>query len=290
MRSILFVPGLIAATFAVAVCGSEAQHESLNDLLGRAGAAETRAEYPDARKLYELATSEFPTEAAAWAALGEHLRFYVHDDKAAVAAFQRALSAQHPDPHAAAFAWRGLGEIELHAGHGDAALDAFKRSLAAEPLADTHRSLCHYYVRERNFKLAAEHAGKAVELNPHDAIARLLYAAELFRAGEPDRARQQFEAALESSGLNSNGEAKGHVHCCILYNAAGYLCVAGQKERSLTVLQHFFDTPNHLHLTREQVENDPDFESIKATPEFRQLLERAYAGAPKTKALQTIPE
>jgi hypothetical protein len=53
---------------------------------------------------------------------------------------------------------------------------------------------------------------------------------------------------------------------------------AGQKERSLVVLQRFFDTPNHLHLSRKQVETDPDFEALKGTPEFLRLLDKAYAG------------
>src|ERR1043165_7856159 len=128
----------------------------LEGQLENAVAAEARGEYETARKLYTQAAQDNPASGDAWAALGEHLRFYAHDSTEAATAFKRALAVRDPAPRAAAFAWRGLGELDAKEGRDDAAVDNFKRSVKAYPLADTYRSMCHLYCRQRKFKEAAE--------------------------------------------------------------------------------------------------------------------------------------
>ncbi|HLX61693.1 MAG TPA: tetratricopeptide repeat protein [Planctomycetota bacterium] len=254
-------------------CGEDgALERQLND----AASAEAREEFAAARKLYEQTVKEYPESAEAWAALGEHLRFYAHDSQGAAAAFKKALNVPKPEAHATAFAYRGLGELAAKDGHIEVALDDFKKSADAQPIADTYRSICHLYCTQRKFKEAAEAAGEAVKFDPNDAIARLLYAAQLYRAGQTEQARKEYDAAASAHGIGADGSVKRPIHCCVLYNAAGYMGVSGEKQLALKLLREFLETPNHRHLTRQEIEQDADFESIKSMPEFEALLDKHY--------------
>lgn len=251
-----------------AACAADTDNPAVSTavLLERAAAAEAAGELNTAYALYLKATQGDPESSEAWAAFGEHLRFYVHDPAAARNAFERSLSCVDRTPHASAFAWRGLGEIESKASHNDAAIGFFQKSLAAMPLSDTHRSLCHLYCMQGDYRSAAEHARAAVEMNPQDPIARLLYAAQLQRAGEAAAGREEFRRAFALVG-------DGPVHCCVYYNAAGYLGVCGDKAGAIDMLERFFKTPNHRHLTRQEIEHDSDFAALKDSAAFRALLD-----------------
>jgi tetratricopeptide (TPR) repeat protein len=266
-------------TFFLSLCSlllalnSMGEESDVAPLLEQASKAEFNGDYAAALKLYTEATRKNPGNSEAWAAMGEHLRFYAHDEKAASDAFKKALSVSDKKPQAIAFAWRGLGELAAKEQRDDEAIKNFKKSLEALPLADTHRSLCHLYCRQRKFKEAAEQAREAVKLNPGDAIAVLLYAAQLHRAGEMAEGRRQYDKALALGGLTPNGEsAGGPIHCCVYYNAAGYLGVTGETGAAIKMLERFFKTPNHRHLARHEIETDADFESLKTLPEFQMLL------------------
>jgi len=277
--SLRTVPHILLILLAAAAFSGETQKPSaeLRAQIEKAVSAETRGDYRAAFETYSKATVDFPDEAESWAALGEHLRFYAHDAKAAAAAFEKALAAPKKNANASAFAWRGLGELASKELRDDAAIDYFKKSLEALPLSDTHRSLCHLYCRQRKFKEAAEHARAAVKIDGDDPIARLLFAAQLHRAGETAEARQEFEKALADAKTNERGESTEPVHCCVLYNAAGYLGVTGNAAATLVMLKKFFATPNHRHLTREEIENDADFEILKGNPDFKALLDREFS-------------
>jgi tetratricopeptide (TPR) repeat protein len=228
---------------------------------------------PGADAIYKQATVDHPDSAEAWAAFGEHLRFYAHDQKAAAEAFEKALVSKQKDANASALAWRGLGELASKEKKDDLAIECFKKSLLALPLADTHRSLCHMYCRRREFNAAAEQAHAAVKLNASDPIALLMYSAQLHRAGQPSEGRLQYDRALAAAGMGTNERAGAPVHCCVVYNAAGYLAVCGDEEEALRMLKKFFQTPNHRHLSRAEIESDADFEGLKLRPEFSKLLD-----------------
>jgi tetratricopeptide (TPR) repeat protein len=247
--------------------------ESVSDILAQAVKAEANAEYPRAKQLYARALEAFPENAEVWAAWGEHLRFYAHEFPASKAAFERALKMAGASANSQAFAQRGLGEIAMKNGDAQSAIKYFEESLKALPLADTHRSLCHLYGTMQNFDRAALHARRAVELQPDDPISVLLLAAQLARAGDRAQGEIEFDKALTFAGLRRDGTAGHPVHCCVLYNAAGFLAVSGDHEAALNMLRAFFETPNHRHLTRQEIENDPDFAPLKAGLEFPTLLD-----------------
>ena len=278
MKTNLILRIAAGVLFSASACGASWCAETprpeitLQLKLEQAAAAEFHGDYAAARATYTQATVQFPASAEAWAALGEHIRFYVHDTDAASVAFKKALTVEQQSPYAVAYALRGLGELEIKAGRVDEGVAYFKKSLAAFPLADTHRSLCHLYTRQRQFKEAAEEARAAVEINPDDAIARLLYAAQLHRSGQETKANTEFLKALEIGGMDSHGETDKPVHCCVLYNAAGYLSVAGKNDAALKMLRRFFDTPNHRHLSFDDIVSDSDFDNLKNLSAFQALL------------------
>jgi Tfp pilus assembly protein PilF len=270
----LFIVVAVAAGVAQAVSLHYPSTPAIDDLLNAASVAESNNDMRSARETYELAAKHYPSSAKSWAAYGEHLRFYVHDDVAAGEAFRKAIEAKETDRHALAFAWRGLGEIEIKKGNGDKAIENFRKSLQAMPLSDTHRSLCHLYVTRRDWKNSAEQARLAVETDRDDPIAILLYAAQLQRAGQSAFAHAQFERAMALAGIDAEGNPSRPVHCCVWYNGAGYQAVSGNVAGALKMLHAFFETPNHRHLTRNQVEEDPDFADLKNLPEFIQMLDQ----------------
>lgn len=277
-----FVP----AALALAGCFPPAPEVSIPpalDAVLRIGErAEADGDRERAGEAYEAAAREFPEHAAAWAYLGEFRRFWRSDAEGARQAFERALAAPVVDQASAAFAWRGLGEIARHEGRVDEAVRCFERSLSVRPLADTHRSLSALYGNERrDFVKAAQHARAAVAASPDDPIALLLFAVQMERLGRADEGRAAFERAVRLAGCDDRGAPTGgpgrRIHCCVLYNAACYHAVRGDRERALAMLAAFFATPNHRHVTREALLADPDFASIRDDPAFRALLEREQA-------------
>ena len=246
----------------------------LEALLAAGESAEQAGDFLAAEAAYRKAVEHYSGHARAWLHLGEALRFYAHDQEAAERAFRAALDAPEQDDLAAAFAWRGLGEIAGHHGDTAAALHCFQRSLARCPLADTHRSLAHLLGMNGQLTQAAEHAQAAVELQPDDPIALLLCAAHLERAGRREEGRRSFERALELAGCDELGRHAQPVHCCVLYNAAGYQAVCGERKSTLAFLQAFFETPNHRHLKREHVLADPDFAAWVKDEGFLTLVNR----------------
>ncbi|MCW8131683.1 MAG: tetratricopeptide repeat protein [Planctomycetota bacterium] len=269
--------GLLLATAAAGLmfageAATPARAKGLEDLLKAGESAESADRFDEAGRLYREAAERFPESARAWASLGEYLRFYGHDFPASRRAFDRVLALPDADPLSRAYALRGLGEIARHEGDTTGAIALLDRSLSAWPLPDTHRSLAHLYGTRGDLRTAAEHARKAVDLNPDDPIALLLCASHEQRAGRLAQGRADFEKALRIARLEPDGSHAQPVHCCVLYNAAGYYGVRDDREGALRMLEAFFKTPNHRHLSFEEVWNDPDFATLRNDPRFERLL------------------
>jgi hypothetical protein len=95
----------------------------------------------------------------------------------------------------------------------------------------------------------------------------------MIRFKKPEEAKQAFAKAITLAGCDERGRSEGHVHCCVLYNGACYHAVRGDKDAALAMLKEFFLTPNHRHITREEIVRDPDFDSLVKDAEFLALLE-----------------
>mgnify|MGYP001184036421 CR=1 FL=1 len=249
--------------------------DALDELLEEGERAERNGDAAGAGEAYRSARERFPEYALAWSYYGEYLRFYGADPEAAARAFRRAVAAPRTDRRAAAFAWRGLAEIAQHQGSADEALRLLYKSIDLMPLAAAHRSLSALLATAyRDFAGAAEHASLALQLEPEDPLALLQYAVQLVRLGKPVEGRSAFVRALELGGCDERGRAAKPVHCCILYNAACYYAVSGADELALVMLQAFFKTPEHRHISREALEADPDLEGLGRDPRFLELIDR----------------
>ena len=235
--------------------------------------AETRGDGLGAAAAYERAAREFADYATSWAHLGEHRRFWGRDPAAAEEAFRRAIDAPFITEASIAYAWRGLGEVARGRGEVDRAIACFEKSLSIRPLVDAHRSLSALYATERrDFERAARHAQLAVALSPDDPIALIQLAVQMVRYGKKRDAEETFDKAIRLAECDELGRSAGLVHCCVLYNGACYHAVRGEKAKALAMLEEFFRTPNHRHITREEIVRDPDFESLAGDPDFTALL------------------
>jgi tetratricopeptide (TPR) repeat protein len=236
--------------------------------------AETRGDAAAAKAAYEKAVREHPLHSAPWAHLGEYHRFWGRDPEAAWDAFKGALDARVPDDQWIAFALRGMGEISRAQGRFTKAIYLFEESLERKPLAETHRSLSALYATEkRDFDKAAFHAKAAIDLSPEDPIALIQYAVQMARFKKFEESEEAFWKALGIAGCDERGRSNDLVHCCVLYNGACYQAVRGNKAEALAMLMEFFMTPNHRHITREEIVKDPDFETLVKDPDFQALLE-----------------
>lgn len=248
--------------------------DRLAQLLRQGEEAETRGDGAEAGRIYEAAVRDFPDHSAAWSHFGEQRRFWARDPAGADAAFKRALDAPLVTDASVAFAWRGLGELARGRGEIDRAIACFEKSLSIKPIADAHRSLSALYATEkRDYDKAARHAKSAVDLSPEDPIALAQYAVQMARFKKFEESEEAFWKAMGIAGCDERGRSNGLVHCCVLYNGACYHAVRGNKADCLAMLKEFFSTPNHRHITREEIVRDPDFESLVKDPDFKALLD-----------------
>lgn len=271
---------VILGALAIAGCQSPSTStpvevpEALALLLRQGEEAETRGDGSGAAAAYEQAVREFGDYSTAWTHLGEHRRFWSRDPEGAMQAFRRAIDAPRSTDSLAAYAWRGMGEIARGKGKVEEAVACFEKSLSIRPLADTHRSLSALYATERrDFERAARHARAAVDLSPEDPIALLQYAVQMARFRKYEASEEAFWKALGIAGCDERGRSNGPVHCCVLYNGACYHAVRGDKAGALAMLEEFFRTPNHRHITKEEILRDPDFESLAKDPDFKAVLD-----------------
>lgn len=248
--------------------------DALAEILLQGEEAESRGDGAGAGAAYERAVREFGGHSDSWSHLGEWRRFWDRDADGAEAAFWRAIDAPLTTLTSIAFAWRGLGEVARGRRQFGKATGYFETSLSIHPLAETHRSLSAMYATdERDFDRAARHAKSAVELSPEDPIALMQLAVQLVRFKKPREAEEAFAKAIRLAGCDERGRASGHVHCCVLYNGACYHAVRGDKAAAVAMLKEFFITPNHRHITKEEILRDPDFESLVKDWDFMALLD-----------------
>ena len=167
-----------------------------------------------------------------------------------------------------------MGEIARSAGRIDEAVDHFQKSLSIGPTAEAYRSLSALFANEkRDFETARHYAFQALKQDPEDPIALMQYAVQMIRFKDPQEAGKAFEKAIRIVGCDAHGRSNDHVHCCVLYNGACYHAVRGDKAAALAMLKEFFITPNHRHITKEEILRDPDFETLLHDPDFQAMLE-----------------
>ena len=107
---------------------------------------------------------------------------------------------------------------------------------------------------ERGFKIAEKH----VKLNPNDRRALELGAGALVRMGQVERGLEWIERARALGPYD-------------VYNIACVYAVAGQVDKALDCLERLAAADQ---IFRAWLENDADFDAIRAHPRFQALIER----------------
>jgi adenylate cyclase len=271
------------------------------------GGTASDARRPEAiLRMCEQATLLDPDYAQAWALMAlakAELKFWYGKDSNALPAAERALSLNPEAPEALVVKAQYLEEE----GHQDEADRHIDRALKADPESwevnreaarmlfrqgriseaipffekaaslmdsDYHNSAmlqCCYNSlgdeanRLRVARMTLERAERALAQNPTDSSAAAFAASCLAIFGDTQRARELIQRALlldpDSHGLRYN------LACALLVDV-------GDAEAALEVITPFFErveSPGHI----KHFEADPDFDSIRDDPRFKQLLASA---------------
>jgi Flp pilus assembly protein TadD len=104
-------------------------------------------------------------------------------------------------------------------------------------------------------------AERMLGLNPGDVRALSTGSIALFAIGQPVRAFEWSQRALELSPDDTSA----------LVNAACVRIRAGQKEQALALLERVFGEGRGK---RDWVEHDPDYVSLRGDPRFERMLAR----------------
>jgi len=126
---------------------------------------------------------------------------------------------------------------------------------------DTYRGLGDPQKVESTFRKALVLAEAHLEMHPREARVRYLGAHALLALGEDEKARAWNQRAME---LGANDSAT-------FYNAACLFSLMGDIDRCF---ECFNRAVEHGFANGAWLENDPDLESLRSDPRYRQLVER----------------
>jgi len=136
--------------------------------------------------------------------LGKALRL-TRDVDGARDAYRRAAALGYSE------AARQLGELEMEAGNGDAALAAYESAVALAPnSAAAHAFLALALQRRRDLTRAREHAERALALDPSHQAARLALAQIAWSEGDLPGMHRAVEPLLQSPGTTLLNRALAH--------------------------------------------------------------------------------
>ena len=162
-----------------------------------------------------------------------------------------------------------LGRIHYSTGKLEAALDLFRRVIDIQPgFYVAYNDLKQTLLKLGRDEEAAEAYRRVIALmpnyllrNPDDSRARMFYAVALCDSGKQEEAIREGKAAIDSSPGDS----------VMLYNGACLYARLGDPQRAVAALKQAIGAGVVNYGWMEQ---DPDLDSIRNTPEFKELMER----------------
>jgi tetratricopeptide (TPR) repeat protein len=226
--------------------------------------AENDAHYTKAERLYTLAHTMDPADAAPLRYLGELYRHHIGDWSKARQTFDLILGMP-ADPLSRAVAMHGLGKMTIHEGEFKKGLALMEDSVEAYPLALAYRNLAVYWNSEGNNAKADHYVKEALALDPTDPYNLVFAAAFMAGNGHGDEA---LKIARENESLLPAS-----------YNLAAVYAQCGQREKAIALLKrHFFEYERYQAVrTKEMMEARVDavFASLKDDPNFVALTSAA---------------
>ena len=150
-------------------------------------------------------------------------------------------------------------------GQWEEAKGYYRQALTLNPsLVEARNNLGTLYVRQRQLTAAIEEFQAAIRLDPHYAMVRNNLGSAYFLSGQETLAIQEFLAALHIDGA----------YVSPLYNLASLYARRGDVGQAVAFLTRaLVIEPAVLSWLQE----DPDFNSIKAAPDVQRLYTQGHA-------------
>ncbi len=154
-------------------------------------------------------------------------------------------------------------------GKYEKAAQMFERACAVRPddyqapllVTQVYRSLGREAEFEESNQRGIRLVEKHLKLNPDDHRALVLGASACLQVGDPERAREWANRALELAPENRT----------VLYNLGCFYSTAGDHEKALECLERAAVVGP---LSRDYLEHDSDLDPIRSEPRFQALLEK----------------
>jgi tetratricopeptide (TPR) repeat protein len=241
-----------------------AMNSRITKAMREAFAAELRADYTQARTLYQAAAALDPADPVPARYLGELYRHHTGEWTLARTTFEHLLTIQ-PDPLSRAVALHGLGKMTIHMGDSAKGLALFEQSIAAYPLPLTYRNMAVYWNSERQRAKADAYVQKALALDPTDGY-NLIFAATYL--ADTDRRAEALKIATDNEGVLAAS-----------YNLAAIHALLGNKGKAMQLLKrHFYEYERYddvraMEMWEARV--DYVFASLKEDAEFVELTKMA---------------
>jgi len=215
--------------------------------------------------------------------------------KEAIAAFTRVTELQ-PDN---ARGFHNLGATYYRVGDNRNALTHYEKSIAIEPMAETHSAIGNIHYDEGRYDTALAAFQKAAEAAPNDGVLRGNVGDAYARLNRLDAARQAWRdavaldrqalevnpndatilarVALRLAKLGERAAAESDIARAltlgagdseVLYHSAVVRALAGDTERALASLEQALKNG----YSAKSAATDRDLEAIRNTPRFRALV------------------
>jgi len=140
-------------------------------------------------------------------------------------------------------------------------------------LATLYRNEFNNTEDKKYLELAKQNFEKAIQIDPEDINAYNNYANFLVETGDYDKAELYYKKAIEI--FPNHGKP--------YYNLACLKSIQGDADTAIKYLKQALDkNPNF----RYDAKNDPDFDSIRNTPQFKELIYNYYGSTDKNQSLK----
>jgi tetratricopeptide (TPR) repeat protein len=144
-------------------------------------------------------------------------------------------------------------------GQWEQAKRSYRQALALNPiLAEAHNNLGNLYIRQQQMTAAIDEFRAAIALNPNYALVRNNLGSAYFLIGEEVLAIQEFIAALRIDGA----------YVSPYYNLASLYARRGDVGQAVAFLTKALALESSV---LSWLQEDPDFDGIRAAPEFQRL-------------------
>ena len=227
-------------------------------------AAENKAQYVLADKLYSQARKIDPADPTPLRYLGELYRHHTGDWAKAKVEFHQILDMP-ADPLSRSVAMQGLGKITIHEGEFLKGMHLMEDSVAEYPIALAYRNLAVYWNSEGDLAKGNYYTEKALAMDPKDPYNLVFAAVFMAASGKKEEA---LKVAMENINLLPAS-----------YNLAAIFAQNGQKDKALELLKrHFYQYERYHEVrTKEMMEARVDavFASIVNDKDFLNLTKFA---------------